>query len=42
MDYTDFIPEDLIVRAIHDTLELIKGDAFISQYQDNGRSSHHQ
>ncbi|WJE84499.1 hypothetical protein [Bacillus sp. DX3.1] len=41
MDYSDLIPEDYVVRVIHDIVEQVSDDLFFSRYQGGGRSSYH-
>lgn len=33
MDYSDLIPEDHIVRVIHEMVEQVNDDLFFSRYQ---------
>lgn len=41
MDYSELIPEDHVVRVIHDMVEQVSDELFFSRYQGGGRSSYH-
>lgn len=41
MDYSDLIPENHVVRVIHEMVEQVSDDLFFSRYQGGGRSSYH-